>query len=161
MKIIQKERRRPTCLWYLDKTKEWEFQSFLPHAVVMGFCLKNSPLSGYGQQRDACGFPVKRGCWIFDLCGAFYKLKTQSRVCTTVTSSSKIPQPIIAKKRVYIRSSKHTYQPIRARVRFGLSIFLRIFHSSRESELSLRFSKVWKRLQRIKYSTNILLKRAK
>ena len=118
MKIIQKERRRPTCLWYLDKTKEWEFQSFLPHAVVMGFCLKNSPLSGYGRQCNACGFPVKRGCWIFELCGAFYKLKTQSRVCTTVTSSSKIPQPIMQR-------NAFTYDHLciytsRARVRFHL-----------------------------------------
>ena len=39
MKITQKEMRRPTLLRYLDKTKEWEFQSFLRHAIVMGSCL--------------------------------------------------------------------------------------------------------------------------
>ena len=34
------------------------------------------------------------GCWRFELCGAFYKRWTQSRVCTTIASFTNTPRPI-------------------------------------------------------------------
>ena len=119
MKIIQKERRRPTCLWYLDKTKEWEFQSFSVTLLWWDFAWKiPHPLDTDGSVMPV-GFPWN-GVVESSNCAAHFTNSKRSQGSAQLSRVLPKSRSLLCRETRLHRWSKHNYQPIRARVRFRL-----------------------------------------